>query len=544
MTSRLPKWISWIWPRQLVGQIAVVVALALLIAQTLNVFLLMGERQIEQLGRRRDMAETSCTSAAKAIYLAPERRREEEARRLSTSWLTLTFSNAGLRRIPSLTEDAPLARRVEGALRSDSLVPYMIEAGTRPLPGGPQQQDLREIPPNDRRDAGRSEPDPRFGGPPPRRFDGPPPRRLDEPPPRRFEEPPPRRFDEPPPRRFEEPPPRRFDEPPPRPRDELRYAGMEPWPVRPIETVVAIQFDQRSNWLTCRVISQPEDPFISLRLLSGTLALYAFVLGATILITRRLGRPLSQLAVAASQIGRGDKVSPIEATGPKEVAAAAQAFNEMNARITQLLSEKDAMLGAIGHDLRTPLTSLRIRAENLPPSGEVERMIATIGHLSKMLDGILQLAQLGKQEEAPVATDVGLLVTTMVEEFEDLGADVTFKPSPRVLHNLRPHLCMRLLRNLIENAVKYGERARVSLETKPHRLMIHIDDDGPGLDPNVLERIMQPFERLEASRNRQTGGAGLGLAIARGIADLHDARIDFKNRTEGGLRVTVSIPAR
>ena len=494
MTSRLPKWMDWIWPHSLARQIALVIALALLAAQTLNVFLLMGEHQIEQLSRNRDIVETTCTRAAKAIYLTPIAQRVDEARRLSASWLRLTFSQDGLRSLPSLRDDAPLAQRIDGALRRERLAPYRIEAGSRRSSGRPRQ-DIRDERPRDA--------NPFFDGPPPWPF----------------------------------------REAPPPPGDEPRWlADMNPRPVGSLETVVGIQLEPRSAWLICRVLSPPQDPFISLRLLSATLALYVFVLGAAIMVTRRLGRPLSELAVAASQMGRGQKVSPIEPMGPVEVATAAQAFNEMNARITGLLAEKDAMLGAIGHDLRTPLTSLRIRAENLPQSGEVDRMIATIDHLSKMLDGILQLAQLGNEAEAPVVTDVGLLIATVVEEFEDLGADVTFKEPGRVLHNLRPHLSMRLLRNLIENALKYGQRARVHLRAGPDRLLIQIDDDGPGLDPSVLERIMQPFERLETSRNRQTGGAGLGLAIARGIAELHDSQITFANRAEGGLRVTVSMP--
>ena len=228
--------------------------------------------------------------------------------------------------------------------------------------------------------------------------------------------------------------------------------------------------------------------------------------------------------------------------GAERLSAVAQAFNDMNGRITRMLMDKDAMLGAIGHDLRTPLTSLRIRAENLEPSRDRDRMIESIEHLARMLDGILELSKIGGNREAPVLTDVTALIMTIVEEFEDVGADVRLMSTPRSQCTLRPHLFMRLLRNLIENAVKYGERARLSVEVVPGEVLIQVDDDGPGLAAGVVERLLKPFERLDVSRNSVTGGAGLGLSIAKMIADVHGASLHFQNRRDGGLRTTVRLP--
>jgi len=241
-------------------------------------------------------------------------------------------------------------------------------------------------------------------------------------------------------------------------------------------------------------------------------------------------------------MGSGARVSPVPTDGPQEVSAVAQAFNDMNGRITRMLMDKDAMLGAIGHDLRTPLTSLRIRAENLEQSKDRDRMIDSIEHLARMLDGILELSKIGGNKEAPVLTDVTALIMTIVEEFEDLGADVRLTSTGRIQSTLRPHMFMRLLRNLIENAVKYGERARLSVELVPSEVVIQVDDDGPGLAAGVIDRLLKPFERLDMSRNSLTGGAGLGLSIAKMIADLHGASLHFQNRRDGGLRTTIRLP--
>jgi signal transduction histidine kinase len=144
--------------------------------------------------------------------------------------------------------------------------------------------------------------------------------------------------------------------------------------------------------------------------------------------------------------------------------------------------------------------------------------------------------------ETPVLTDVTALIMTIVEEFEDLGVDVKLLSSVRSQAVLRPHLFMRLLRNLIENAVKYGLRARVSVEALPDALAIQIDDDGPGFPAGAADRLMKPFERLDMSRNSTIGGSGLGLSIAKMIADVHRASLDFRNRGEGGLRVSIRLP--
>ena len=466
-----------LWPRRLVGQMALAIAVALTVAQVMNVFLLLNEQQLNQLARRTGLAESFCGEAIADLFSAsPEQAAAQVSGMSNNPLMSLELVAPSLRGFQGLVRDVPLEQRVAEDLARRGVFIAAIEAGARPVLHRLVTRDPRRSPP-----------------PPPTDLRGPPP-----------------------------------PTPPPH--------------AAPVETFIAVLQEARGDWLRCRFISPPEDQSINIRLILGTLALYVIVLGSLLLLTRWLAAPLSRLAAAAAEMGSGERVSEVPTDGPQEVSAVARAFNDMNGRITRMLMDKDAMLGAIGHDLRTPLTSLRIRAENLEPSRDRDRMIESIEHLARMLDGILELSKIGGNREAPVLTDVTALIMTIVEEFEDLGADVRLTSIPRSQCTLRPHLFMRLLRNLIENAVKYGERARLSVEVVPGEVLIEVDDDGPGLAAGVVERLLKPFERLVVSRNSVTGGAGLGLSIAKMIADVHGASLHFQNRRDGGLRTTIRLP--
>ncbi len=328
--------------------------------------------------------------------------------------------------------------------------------------------------------------------------------------------------------------------PPPSPQGQ----AAPPPPMTPVETFIAVRAAAQGDWLRCRVTTLIEERSINGRVIFGTLMLYALVLGSLLIFTRWLVMPLSRLSQAATRMGLGQDVLPVPASGPAEIGAVTVAFNDMNARITQMLQDKDALLGALGHDLRTPLTALRIRAENLDPSASREQMIAAINHLTHIVNGILDLSKIGATKEAAVPTDLTALITTIVEEFEDLGADVGLTAGPRINATLRPHLFMRLIRNLVENAVKYGRCARIGITQQSQGLCITIDDQGPGIAPQVVQRLLKPFERLDSSRNSASGGAGLGLSIAQMIAQVHASELRFENRAEGGLRVSIVLPNR
>jgi signal transduction histidine kinase len=184
---------------------------------------------------------------------------------------------------------------------------------------------------------------------------------------------------------------------------------------------------------------------------------------------------------------------------------------------------------------------MRVRTELVEDEAERARMAATIDDMNKTLDDILSLARLGRPSEPEQRVDLPALIDSVAEEFEDLGADVTVEEADRLAVPMRPNLVKRALRNLIENALKYGDRARVRVAREPGWAVVEVDDEGPGIPPEETERMFEAFTRLERSRSRETGGAGLGLALARAIVDAHGGTLTLANR-ERGLRATMRLP--
>jgi signal transduction histidine kinase len=296
------------------------------------------------------------------------------------------------------------------------------------------------------------------------------------------------------------------------------------------------------SWLNGRLGAPRPDPWLLGRLILATLALYVLVLGAVLWIASRITRPLRNLRRAAESFEGRRELPPVEPKGPSDLRLAIQAFNAMNLRVVSLLDEKDRMLGAIGHDLRTPLASLRIRAESVTPPEESDALVRTIEEMSETLEDILVLARTGRAREPSRRMDVAALADAVVEEFHALGVDVTFESSPKLPAQIQPNLLRRAIRNIIDNAVKYGTRARVRVVADGAGAAIEVDDDGPGLSPAQAEKVLRPFERLESSRSRDTGGAGLGLAIAQAVAEGHGGSLTLTKRDEGGLRARLTLP--
>lgn len=298
-----------------------------------------------------------------------------------------------------------------------------------------------------------------------------------------------------------------------------------------------------STWLTTRTPVRSGDAALVWRLLGQTAILYIVLLAGVLWIGRRAARPLGDLTnAAAAAFGRSGALEPVAERGPADIRALIAAFNAMRVRLAATLAEKDRMLGAIGHDLRTPLASLRLRAENVDDEAERARMVDTIVEMSGTLDDILALAQAGRSREAVVRVDLSALVDAVVEDLRDLGGNVTFEPSPRTAIDLRPVLTRRAVRNLVENALKYGTRAIVRVRREGAQAMVEIDDEGPGLAEDLREHVFESFTRLETSRNRETGGAGLGLALARAIVRDQGGEILLENRGSRGLRATIMLP--
>jgi signal transduction histidine kinase len=257
---------------------------------------------------------------------------------------------------------------------------------------------------------------------------------------------------------------------------------------------------------------------------------------------RHVTAPLGVLAQAAERLGRDVNVPPITETGSREMRLAAHSFNEMQGRLQRLLENRTRMLAALSHDLRTPLTLLRLRIEGPHEADERERMLTTIGEMDAMIDATLKFARDEALAEPSRRTDLTALLASIVDDMADAGLPVTMEPAESIVLECQPGALRRAISNLLDNAVKYGKAARAQILASPAAVRIIVDDEGPGIPEADLRRVFEPFYRLEQSRSRETGGTGLGLAIALSVAQAHGGQILLVNRPEGGLRAILSLP--
>jgi signal transduction histidine kinase len=298
-----------------------------------------------------------------------------------------------------------------------------------------------------------------------------------------------------------------------------------------------------NGWDVVRApIRKPHEEFGPLfpLLQAGALTLLlSFVLW---LVLRRITGPLAQLTTRTEEFSRRPGQSePMEPHGPDDVRRLIGAHNAMEARIGAMLAEKDVMLGAIGHDLKTPLAALRVRVESVENAAARERMIDSIEDITLTLDEILALARVGKSDAAPERTDLAALAASVVEEFEDMGETVELE-TQRIVAPIHLTWLKRGLRNLVSNALRYGGNARLTVLREGDTAVLRVEDSGPGIPEDRIADMLEPFTRGEASRNRATGGAGLGLTLARAVAEQHGGEMNLSNRPEGGLRAEFRLP--
>ena len=307
--------------------------------------------------------------------------------------------------------------------------------------------------------------------------------------------------------------------------------------------VLASVPDGQGGWLTARALSPPRDRQALRALVAQTFVLFVVLMLAIGLLLRRITRPLAALTRRVEAFARTqDANAPLPPQGPEDVRRLIEAHGRMEARIGAMLDEKDVMLGAIGHDLKTPLAALRVRIESVEDDAERARMAAGIEDIVRTLDDILSLARVGRASEPPERTDLGALAASVVEEFEDMGQPATLAEGARVVAPVHVTWAKRALRNLVANAVRYGDEAQVSVVRDGDRAVLRVTDNGPGIAAERLSTITDPFVRGEASRNRETGGAGLGLTLARAIAEAHGGQLVLENRPEGGLLAELRLP--
>jgi signal transduction histidine kinase len=260
------------------------------------------------------------------------------------------------------------------------------------------------------------------------------------------------------------------------------------------------------------------------------------------LVARMTTRPLKQLAQAAKDLGNDINHAPLALTGASEIRQASAAFNAMQARIRQYILQRTQMLAAITHDLQTPLTRIRLRLEKVSDVELKERLIDDLSAMQAMVREGLDLARSMDTTETMQMLDLDSLLDSVCADASDAGQDVTLSGRAGMALLGRPMDLRRCLVNLIDNAVKYGHDARVTVERINGAARIRIRDHGPGIARAELARVFEPFYRIEGSRSRESGGTGLGLTIARNITEQHGGTVALANHPEGGLQVTLMLP--
>lgn len=260
------------------------------------------------------------------------------------------------------------------------------------------------------------------------------------------------------------------------------------------------------------------------------------------IMVRWLTRPLQNLAKAARQLGTDIHLIPLEETGTREVKETARAFNIMQERVLRFVDDRERLFSAISHDLKTPITRLRLRAEMMDDCQTRDRMIKDLEELESMVKGALDLGRSTDVHEQTHAIDINQLVSTLREELKVIGQDVEVNGRARRPYYGKPLALKRCLSNLLHNAAFYGTELRLDIVDSRQELKFYIIDNGPGIPEDKIDHVFEPYVRLESSRNRNTGGAGLGLSIARNIAHAHGGQLKLRNRIGSGLEAAVLLP--
>lgn len=311
---------------------------------------------------------------------------------------------------------------------------------------------------------------------------------------------------------------------------------------------VALPLGER-QWLGVTTSLPDTGPAFSSQFMIS-MALMALILVAVgAFAARRVTAPLASFAAAAERLGR-DMTAPSlpESGGSLETEQAAKAFNRMQRNLRAFVDNRTGLLGAISHDLRTPLTLLRLRAEQLDAAPDREKMLATILEMEAMISATLDFAKGAAITEPRRPTDLGALLQAVIDDMADAGLPVTLVTAPKpeqeqsLVVECRPAALKRVLVNVLDNAVKHGNAARAAIAIEPKALVITIDDDGPGIPDAEIERVFEPFFRLDPSRSRGSGGYGLGLAIARAIVMAEGGTLGLSNLPGGGLRAQLRLP--
>lgn len=279
-------------------------------------------------------------------------------------------------------------------------------------------------------------------------------------------------------------------------------------------------------------------------LLLESLVLAVAIVLVSFFAVRWITRPLSTLAQAADELGHDIHRPPLPERGPQEVRRAASAFNTMQARLRDHMYERTRILTAVSHDLRTPITRLRLRAELLADDAVKAKFVRDLQDMENMTNATLAFLRGMEDQEPPQSVDLTALLESLASDCRDTGYDVRLEGAVSRPVRLRPQALRRCLDNLTVNAVRYGKRAVITLEDAGAAAVIRVRDFGPGIPQQELDKVFEPYYRLDSARNLEGGGVGLGLSIARNIAELHGGKLVLQNHPEGGLEAVLTIPVR
>ena len=320
-----------------------------------------------------------------------------------------------------------------------------------------------------------------------------------------------------------------------------RHRGPGRWRHRWLAASVAMR---DGRWLNVAAGPPPGAPPWGMAFVLSFLLSALGVAIVAVLMGRRISKPMRSLATAADRLGRGEEVGDLPETGSLESRSTVRAFNLMRERLDRFVRDRTAMLAAISHDLRTPIASLRLQAEFVEDEETRTRIVAALDEMQRMTEDTLAFIREDARREETRTVDLHALIDSVAADLADLGHEIAVSESGfgRVLIVCRPAALRRAFRNLLENAGIHGVRARAWIVEDDARPRVVIEDEGPGVPEADLERVFEPFVRLDGSRSRGTGGTGLGLAIARTIVRGHGGDIRLENREGGGLRVTVALP--
>jgi signal transduction histidine kinase len=299
---------------------------------------------------------------------------------------------------------------------------------------------------------------------------------------------------------------------------------------------------QDGAWATFDTQVSHESASLPWRVLLTLATLLAAVLLLSWIAVRWVTRPLQLLATAADELGRDINRPPLPEGGPAEVSRAARAFNTMQARLVKFIDERTRLLTAMSHDLKTPLTRMRLRAELLEDGRLREKFEADLLEMEAMVTQTLEFMRGLSNREPAKDTDIMGLLESLRADNEVMGRTVTIEGRVTRPLNAEPQLLKRCLSNLVDNAVLYGKRAEIAVDEGTDVLTVRVRDHGPGIPANAIGKVFEPFYRLEGSRSRATGGTGLGLSIARNIAQVHGGDVHLRNHEGGGLEAILTLP--